>query len=152
MSAESDVFGSLEKDVCVSHSLVSDSLQHHGLQPARLLCPRNSPGRNTTVPFPSLGDLPDPGIEPRSPTLQADALPSEPPGKPKMIIRNYVNDCFCNVPKHHGHWWALIICVTSEDIIYFFLGINTFFLFIFLYGNSIVDFFPFFLLFYFFKF
>ena len=31
MSAESDVFGSLEKDVCVSHSLVSDSLQHHGL-------------------------------------------------------------------------------------------------------------------------
>ena len=27
-------------------------------------------------------DLPDPGIEPRSPTLQADALTSEPPGKP----------------------------------------------------------------------
>ena len=27
-------------------------------------------------------DLPDPGIEPRSPALQADALPSEPPGKP----------------------------------------------------------------------
>ena len=33
------------------------------------------------MPFPSLGDLPDPGIEPRSPTLQADALTSEPPGK-----------------------------------------------------------------------
>ena len=32
-------------------------------------------------PFPSPGDLPNPGIEPRSPTLQADALPSEPPGK-----------------------------------------------------------------------
>ena len=31
---------------------------------------------------PSPGDLPDPGIEPRSPTLQADALSSEPPGKP----------------------------------------------------------------------
>ena len=29
------------------------------------------------------GDLPNPGIEPRSPTLQADSLPSEPPGKPK---------------------------------------------------------------------
>ena len=27
------------------------------------------------------GDLPDPGIEPRSPALQADTLPSEPPGK-----------------------------------------------------------------------
>ena len=33
--------------------------------------------------FPSPGDLPDPGIEPRSPTLQADSLPTEPQGKPK---------------------------------------------------------------------
>ena len=33
------------------------------------------------VPFPSPGDLPDPRIEPRSPALQAEALPSEPPGK-----------------------------------------------------------------------
>ena len=33
-------------------------------------------------PFPSPGDLPNPGIEPRSPALQADSLPSEPPGKP----------------------------------------------------------------------
>ena len=31
------------------------------------------------VPFPSPEDLPDPGIEPGSPALQADALPSEPP-------------------------------------------------------------------------
>ena len=35
------------------------------------------------LPFPSPGDLPDPGIKPRSPALQADALTSEPPGKPK---------------------------------------------------------------------
>ena len=34
------------------------------------------------LPFPSPGDLPNPGIEPRSPALQADALSSEPPGKP----------------------------------------------------------------------
>ena len=33
------------------------------------------------LPFPSPGDLPDPGIEPGSPTLEADALTSEPPGK-----------------------------------------------------------------------
>ena len=33
--------------------------------------------------MPSLGDLPNPGIEPRSPTLQADSLPFELPGKPK---------------------------------------------------------------------
>ena len=37
------------------------------------------------LPFPSPGDLPDPGIEPRSPALQADALTSEPPGKPKRV-------------------------------------------------------------------
>ena len=37
------------------------------------------------LPFPSPGDLPDPGVEPRSPTLQADALTCEPPGKPQNI-------------------------------------------------------------------
>ena len=42
------------------------------------------------LPFPSPGDLPDPGIEPRSPALQADALPSEPPGKPLSLIINPV--------------------------------------------------------------
>ena len=35
------------------------------------------------VPFPSPGNLPNPGIEPRSPTFQADSLPAEPQGKPK---------------------------------------------------------------------
>ena len=34
------------------------------------------------LPFHSQGELPDPGIKPRSPALQADTLPSEPPGKP----------------------------------------------------------------------
>ena len=34
-------------------------------------------------PFPSPGDLPKPGIEPRSSILQADSLPAEPQGKPK---------------------------------------------------------------------
>jgi len=36
------------------------------------------------VPFPSPGDLPDPGIKPGSPAFQADALPSETPGKTKI--------------------------------------------------------------------
>ena len=35
------------------------------------------------LPFPSPGDRPNPGIKPRSPALQADALPSELPGKPQ---------------------------------------------------------------------
>ena len=34
------------------------------------------------LPFPSPGDLPDTGIKPRSPALQADSLPVEPQGKP----------------------------------------------------------------------
>ena len=44
------------------------------------------------LPFPSPGDLPDPGIEPRSPAFQADALTSEPPGKP-MEDMMYLAKC-----------------------------------------------------------
>ena len=39
------------------------------------------------LPFPSPGDIPNPGIEPRSPALLAAALTSEPPGKPNPIIK-----------------------------------------------------------------
>jgi len=39
------------------------------------------------LPCPSPEDLPDPGIKPGSPTLQADSLPSEPPGKPHTLRR-----------------------------------------------------------------
>ena len=38
------------------------------------------------LPFPSPGDLPNLGIEPTSPTLQADALAPEPPGKPEILV------------------------------------------------------------------
>ena len=41
------------------------------------------------LPFPSPGDLPNPGVEPRSPALQADALTSELPGKPRYILLWY---------------------------------------------------------------
>ena len=39
------------------------------------------------MPFPAPGDLPESEIEPRSPALQADALPSEPPGKQKVDLK-----------------------------------------------------------------
>ena len=42
------------------------------------------------VPFPSPGDPPNPGIEPGCPTLQADTLPSKPPGKP-LNYSNYTS-------------------------------------------------------------
>ena len=48
------------------------------------------------LPFPSPEDLPDPGIEPRSPTLPADALTSEPPGKPNYALGDVKN---CNISR-----------------------------------------------------
>ena len=42
-------------------------------------------------PFPSPGDLPDPGIEPGSPALQADSLSSEPPEKPPKYLSSRGN-------------------------------------------------------------
>ena len=72
---------------CVlSHSVVSDSLRPHGLYP---------PGSSvhgifqakywSKLPWPPLGVLPNPGLEPRSPALQTDSLPSEPPRKSKKL-------------------------------------------------------------------
>ena len=72
--------------LCVlSHSVVSDSLWPNGLYSARLLCPWEFSRQEywSGLPCPPPGDLSNPGIEPTSPTLQADSLPSEPPGKPR---------------------------------------------------------------------
>ena len=50
------------------------------------------------VPFPSPGELPEPRIEPGSPSLQADALTSEPPGKPIGGLGTYcLSLCVCGV-------------------------------------------------------
>ena len=82
-----------------SCSVMSDSLRLHGLYR-----PWNFPGQNTGVhsltflqwifptqessglPFPSPEDLPNPGMEPRSPTLWAVSLLSEPPGRPCINV------------------------------------------------------------------
>ena len=78
------------------------------------------------LPFPSPGDLPDPGIEPRSPTLQADALTSAPPGKPpcipNLVISYYLNCCHCglSLPLSPGlplHWTSsstLAVLIPSQ--------------------------------------
>ena len=60
----------------------------------------------TGLPFPSPGDLPNPGTEPRSPTLQADSLPSEPLGKPfqqESHVKWIASSSLCSnltFPKH----------------------------------------------------
>ena len=55
----------------------------------------DSPGKNkeywSGLPFPSPGDLFNPGIKPRSPTLQADSLPPKPPGKPRIDLCMCIN-------------------------------------------------------------
>ena len=70
--------------MCVlSHSVVSDSVTPQ-LWPARLLCPWDSPGKNTGVGCRALlqGIFPTQGSNPGSPESQAYSLPAEPPGKP----------------------------------------------------------------------
>ena len=64
------------------------ALQLHGLQLTNLLCPWGFSRQKfwSVLPCPPPGDLANPGIEPRSPTLQEDSLPSEPPGKPNFWV------------------------------------------------------------------
>ena len=56
-------------------------------------------------PFPSPGDLPSPGMEPRSPTLQADSSPAEPPGEPLLLKHHRIQragrvPCVCFPTGH----------------------------------------------------
>ena len=66
----------------VSHSVVSDSCDPMDYSPPGSTMGFSRQEYWGELPFPSLGDLPDPGVEPGSPTLQADSVPSEPPEKP----------------------------------------------------------------------
>ena len=46
----------------------------------------------SVLPFPSPGDLPDPGIKPKSPALQANSLLSEPPGEQLNHLQGFVKE------------------------------------------------------------
>ena len=76
----------------LSCSVISDSLQPYGLKPARLLFPWGFSRREYWSGLPysrgssQYSDLPNTGIEPRSPTLQADSLLSELPRKPGIQV------------------------------------------------------------------
>ena len=85
-----------------SRSVVSDPQGPHGLQPTRLLHPWDFPGKSTGVgchcllwrilewvAFPPPGNLPNPGIEPKSPAFQADYSPSETLVKLFLKINKY---------------------------------------------------------------
>ena len=83
--------------VCVFHcSVVSDALRPHGLWPARLLCPQDSPGKilGWVAMTGAAGALPDSAIEPRSPT--ATAL------QPDSLLRSHRGRCHpmaCSPPE-----------------------------------------------------
>ena len=66
------------------HSVLSDSATSWTIAPLYMECSRQEYWNGLS--FPSPGDLSDPGIKPRCPALQADSLPSEPPGKPYWRI------------------------------------------------------------------
>ena len=92
--------------VCVlSRSVVFDSLQPYGLQPARFLCLWKFPGRNMGVGchFLLQGIFPHLGIEPASlvsPGLADGYLISTPPGKPnnKIIMKRFLKHVLCVTP------------------------------------------------------
>ena len=65
----------------------------HGILQARIL---------EWVAVPTPGDLPNPGIKPRSPTLQADSLPAEPPGKP-LLFYMWLSLYFCTAALVQCH-------------------------------------------------
>ena len=64
------------------------------------------------LPCPPPGDLPNPGIEPRSPALQADALPSEPPGKHSYLWLKYLKVGATTKWDHGGK-----ICKNCEGLL-----------------------------------
>ena len=59
------------------------------------------------LPCPPWGDLPSPGIEPRFPTLQAESLPFEPPGKPKNTGVDSLSPLQGNFPTQELNWGLL---------------------------------------------
>ena len=78
---------------------MSDSLWPHGLQPTRLLYSWGSSRQEywSGLPCPPPGDLPNAGIEPRSPSLHVYSLPTEPQGKPLKNSSWHVESESCSV-------------------------------------------------------
>ena len=73
------------------------------------------------LPFPSPGDLPDSGIEPGSPALQADALPSKPPGKPMKVTRLLHFFFFLTYSKTSLYFSSVLNVSLSPDLNHIFL-------------------------------
>ena len=80
------------------------------------------PEYQSGYPFPSPGHFPNPGIEPRSPTLRADSLSAEPPGKEKIkyeIMNMVIHADKKEIQKKIIHHFALESNNHSNDYDYF---------------------------------
>ena len=82
----------------LSHSVMSDSLQPHGLQPTRLLCPWDFPSKNTGVGcyFLLQGIFLTQGWNPAFPALALGFFPTKPPGKSRINEHSVVNQLYLN--------------------------------------------------------
>ena len=83
------------------------------------------------LPFPPPGDLSDPGIEPRSPALQADSLPSEPLGNPQITQNVYINTkiyihIVCTCVCKHINFFSVTLNF-SPGLIYPYIALLCFF-------------------------
>ena len=70
-------------------------------------------------PFPSPGDLPNPGIKPRSPALQADSLPSEPPQMKHVYTHTHTHTHTTHKHTHiaiDGHLGCSHILVIANNV------------------------------------
>ena len=112
---------------CLVAQLCHTLWRPHGLQPTRLFCPWDFPWQEywSGLPFPSPGDLPDPAIKPSSPALQADALPSEPPGKAvlKAVYKINFNNTFILSNISEMSFFQHEINTKVMGIFYFFFSI-----------------------------
>ena len=103
----------------LSHSVLSDSLGHHGPQSTRLLCPWGFSRQEywSGLPCPPPGNLPNPGIKPRFPKLQADSL---------LELYAFILFEFISMSRHYldvnqrsleiKTFWSLQICEMSHRL------------------------------------
>ena len=93
---------SLHPSESEGHSVISHSLRSHGLS-----MEFSRPEQWSRQPFPSPRDLPNRGIEPRFPALQADSLPAEPQGKPKSTGVGSLSLLQWSFPTQESNWGLL---------------------------------------------
>ena len=75
------------------------------------------------MPYLSPGDIPDPGIEPKSSALQVDSLPSEPPGKPLLGASTHFSGQLLGLAAPAGlglrndpELFFLVFCFNSQGL------------------------------------